>query len=59
MSYNILLSAQFKKEFKTLAKKFLSLNIDLEELVTSLEENPVQGISLGNDCYKIRMAIKS
>ena len=25
----------------------------------SLEENPIQGVSLGNDCYKIRLAISS
>jgi len=29
------------------------------DLITSLEENPTQGTPLGNDCYKIRVAIKS
>ena len=28
-------------------------------LITSLENNPTQGIFLGHDCYKIRIAIKS
>lgn len=28
-------------------------------MITSLEENPTQGTPLGNDCYKIRLAIKS
>jgi len=28
-------------------------------LIASLEEEPEQGTSLGNDCYKIRMAISS
>lgn len=28
-------------------------------MVKSLEENPEQGIPLGNQCYKIRIAIKS
>jgi hypothetical protein len=29
------------------------------ELIDSLEEIPNQGTPLGNDCYKIRLAIKS
>jgi hypothetical protein len=28
-------------------------------LIDSLEQNPVQGKSLGKDCYKIRIAISS
>ena len=63
MSYNVLLSShfkrEFKREFKRLAGKFISLKPDFEELTASLKENPVQGISLGNDCYKIRLAIRS
>lgn len=29
------------------------------ELVFQLKENPVQGNSIGNNCYKIRLAIAS
>jgi hypothetical protein len=29
------------------------------ELVQSLKDNPEQGTALGNDCYKIRLAIAS
>ncbi len=32
---------------------------DLEVLIDSLEEDPIQGTALGKDCYKIRLAIKS
>jgi hypothetical protein len=28
-------------------------------MIHSLEENPIQGVSLGRDCYKIRLAISS
>lgn len=59
MSYNIELSANFKKEAKSLAKKYPSLKTELAELFTELEENPTTGTPLGNDIYKIRLAIAS
>lgn len=59
MSYSIELSANFKKEAKKLLKKYPSLKIELAQLFTELEENPVLGIPLGNDIYKIRLAIAS
>lgn len=33
--------------------------MDLAVLFESLEENPIQGTSLGRNCYKIRLAISS
>jgi hypothetical protein len=42
-----------------MAKKYSSLKTDLATLFESLEENPIQGTSLGNNCYKIRFAISS
>lgn len=59
MSYNIIAVPTFRKELKKLAKKYHSLKTDLVALLESLEENPVQGISLGRNCYKIRLAISS
>ncbi len=59
MSYNIIAVPTFKKELKKLAKKYDSLKTDLAALFESLEVNPEQGISLGNNCYKIRLAISS
>jgi len=59
MSYNIIAVPAFKKELKKLAKKYHSLKTDLAALFESLAENPTQGISLGNNCYKIRIAIES
>lgn len=59
MSYKIELSANFKKEAKRLTKKYPSLKTELAELFTQLEENPTTGTPLGNDIYKIRLAIAS
>ena len=59
MSYNIELSDNFKKEAKRLSKKYPSLKSELAELFTKLEEDPTLGTPLGNDIYKIRLAIAS
>ncbi|MDN3579691.1 type II toxin-antitoxin system RelE/ParE family toxin [Mucilaginibacter flavus] len=59
MSYNVKFISKFEKELKRLAKKHPSLKSDFSSLLLSLKENPSQGISLGNDCYKIRMSISS
>lgn len=59
MSYKIELSENFKKEAKKLSKKYPSLKSDLTSLFEKLELNPVTGVSLGNDVYKIRLAITS
>ena len=59
MSYNIIATPNFKKEFKHLAKKYSSLKEELEELISELENNPKEGVSLGNNCYKIRLRIAS
>jgi mRNA-degrading endonuclease RelE of RelBE toxin-antitoxin system len=59
MSYNIIAVPTFRKELKKLAKKYHTLKTDLAALFESLEENPIQGTSLGKNCYKIRLAISS
>lgn len=59
MSYSIELTENFKKEAKSLAKKYLSLKTDLKDLGSLLSENPTTGTHLGNNIYKIRLAIKS
>ncbi len=55
----ILSTPHFDKEAKALLKKYPSLPDDLELLFESLKINPLQGTPLGNDCYKIRLAVKS
>jgi mRNA-degrading endonuclease RelE of RelBE toxin-antitoxin system len=59
MSYSLIAVPTFSKESKRLAIKYLSLKSDLSKLFESLQENPIQGTALGNNCYKIRFAISS
>ena len=59
MSYKISSIPLFDKQAKRLAKKYPSLKNDLTELFKSLAEDPEQGISLGNNFYKIRISIAS
>ena len=49
----------FERDAKKLLKKYASLKQELTELGEALAENPTLGIPLGQDCYKIRLAIKS
>lgn len=59
MSYKIELTDNFKKEVKPLIKKYDSLRNEIEALGERLSENPTIGTPLGNDVYKIRLAIAS
>ncbi len=59
MSFNIIPTPPFEKEIKQLAKKYPSIKKDIAELAAQLEEEPKIGTPLGNDCYKIRIAITS
>lgn len=59
MNYSIELSTNFQREAKRLTKKYPSLKKELAKLFTDLEQNPTTGTALGNDIYKIRLAIAS
>ncbi len=59
MTYKVETIAPFRKEAKRLIKKYPSLKKELAILGQQLSEGPTMGSSLGNDCYKIRLAIKS
>ncbi|MEX0811768.1 MAG: addiction module toxin RelE [Chitinophagales bacterium] len=50
---------KFEKEAKKLIKKYPSLKSELKALDDLLSKNPLQGTPLGNNFYKIRLAIKS
>jgi mRNA-degrading endonuclease RelE of RelBE toxin-antitoxin system len=56
---SIIALPQFEKELKLLARKYPSIDKDFELLLHELTENPIGGISLGNNCFKVRMNIKS
>ena len=59
MNFNIIPTPPFEKELKQLAKKYPSIKKDLTALVGRLLQEPKTGTPLGNNCYKIRMAITS
>jgi len=59
MSYSIILTHRFEKEIKRLAKKFPSLKNEFSALIADISKDPDSGIFLGNNCYKIRLAIGS
>jgi mRNA-degrading endonuclease RelE of RelBE toxin-antitoxin system len=59
MSYKVKTIPKFEKELKRLSKKFPSFKSDFSLLLKSLKEDPSQGTPLGNECYKVRMAIES
>jgi len=59
MSNNVVFTEIFEKYFKRYSKKYHSLKTDLDELINKLLENPKLGTDLGNNLYKIRLAVKS
>lgn len=59
MSFKIIYTVTFEKEFKKLLSKYPSLKSDFNSFLVSLHEKPKQGVALGNNCFKIRMAIAS
>jgi mRNA-degrading endonuclease RelE of RelBE toxin-antitoxin system len=59
MKFNVLSISPFDRQLKRLAKKFPSLKAEYAALVEELEENPEKGTSMGDNCFKIRLAIAS
>ena len=59
MNYRIETIPVFDKQVKKLSKKYPSFKNDLYKLSLILKNNPFKGVALGNDCYKIRLAISS
>ena len=59
MLYTVITISRFEREMKHLAKKYASLKNEYEALVEELEENPEKGTPLGNNVYKIRLAVAS
>ena len=59
MNFRIEVIDEFKRSFKRLSKKFRTLNSELNELISELEDNPKLGKSLGAGLYKICLASDS
>lgn len=49
----------FLKELKRLSKRYHSIKEDVNELIASLREHPLQGKDLGKGLRKVRLAIRS
>jgi mRNA-degrading endonuclease RelE of RelBE toxin-antitoxin system len=59
MKYNVLSISPFDRQLKRLTKKYHSLKAEYAALLEVLEKNPEKGIPMGNNCFKIRLAIAS
>lgn len=59
MVYSIIAVPKFKSALKKLLKKYPSFKNDFILFIESLESNPIQGTSIGKNCFKIRLQIKS
>ena len=53
----MVLTSGFKKELKHIAKKHRQILDDLDILIDELQMNPTKGVDLGQNVYKIRLAI--
>ncbi len=59
MSVKIIATQDFARRLKKLIKKYKSLKGEIAILQQSLHDNPTQGTSLGDNAYKVRVAVKS
>lgn len=59
MNYNVLTIPPFDRQLKRLAKKYPSVKTDFLGLIKALRKEPKSGTPLGNNCFKIRLAITS
>ncbi len=59
MKIELITTPEFEKEFKRLRKKYVSLKSDLQVFEKDINENPKIGDHLGEEVYKVRIAIKS
>lgn len=59
MSFRVVTIPPFDRQLKRLARKYQSIKTDLAELGEQLTKTPTMGTHIGQDCYKIRMAISS
>ncbi|MCA0364793.1 MAG: type II toxin-antitoxin system RelE/ParE family toxin [Bacteroidetes bacterium] len=59
MNYKVLTTQRFSTEIKRLQKKYPSIKEEFAQLIELLENNPITGVSIGKNCYKIRLSIAS
>ncbi len=59
MNFKVKSISVFERQAKRLVKKFPSLKKEIQILINELKEFPEKGTSIGQGCYKIRLAIAS
>ncbi|MEX8548250.1 MAG: type II toxin-antitoxin system RelE/ParE family toxin [Mucilaginibacter sp.] len=59
MNFEVIAIPRFRRDLKKLSKKYVSLKTEYAELISVLEHEPEQGVPIGNNCFKIRLAIAS
>ena len=59
MSFEVIATRDFIRGAKKLLKKYPSLKTEVNTLQATLEENPLLGIPLGDNTFKIRLAVAS
>lgn len=59
MPSKVTLTPHFESRYKRFAKKFMSLEGEMDALINNLTETPMLGKPLGAGLYKIRLAVKS
>lgn len=59
MSFEVEITNRFEKELKKLCKKYTPLKSEYKELIENLTTDPKIGTALGDNCFKIRMSIRS
>ena len=59
MSCNIIVTPEFSRSLKKLAKHYKSMKDDFAYLLDQLRENPWMGTDLGQGLHKIRLSITS
>ena len=59
MNFEVIATEPFERKIRKLSKKYKSLKEDLLPIISTLEQNPTMGTSIGKECFKIRVAISS
>jgi len=59
MNFDVITIPPFSKQLKKLALKYPSLKSEIAKVFDSLAAKPLQGTSIGNNCYKLRISISS
>ena len=58
MNYEVVISENFKREFKILHKKYPSLKLDLQNILNNIENELQLAVNLGGGFKKIRLKIE-